>query len=64
MTTSDPSEARQARQADDLARALSAVEHRLTAAQRAAQFGIHTDPRTLDTLLQNPDQGRTTRRAS
>ena len=63
--TPDPvDEATQAREADDLAQALHAVEHRLTAAQRATQFGLRTDPHTLYTLLHSPDQGRTGRRAS
>lgn len=69
MTTPRPEtgpldEATQARDTAELAQALHAVEHRLTAAQRATQFGLHTDPYTLHTLLHNAEQGRTRRRAS
>lgn len=59
----DPAEASQAREVDALACALHTVERRLTPAQRAAQFGLHTDPATLHALL-NSTTNRTGRRAS
>ena len=54
-------EARQARQVDDLAGALHHVEQDLTDTQRAAQFGVHAQPRSLAAELQRnttPPAGR------
>ena len=43
----DPAEASQAREVDALACALHTVERRLTPAQRAAQFGLHSGLATM-----------------